>query len=77
MLCFYGIELIDLNPNCIIMLSVLTHLCEAYLGVRPSANCFWYFYILKKFLGRVNGCAGLRLHEGKSAEYIDFSTKSS
>ena len=32
---FYGVELVNLNPNSILFLSVFAHLCEAYLRTRP------------------------------------------
>ena len=40
---------IDMNalsaaaPNSVLMLSVFAHLCEAYLGIRPSLE-LWRFY---------------------------------
>ena len=34
-LFFFGLELINLNPNSILHISIFIHLCEAFLGVRP------------------------------------------
>ena len=52
---FYGLELIHLNPNFIIMLSVFVHLCEAFLNYHPSLDLFRYFYVLKRLQKKVDG----------------------
>ena len=63
---FYGVELVNLNPNSILFLSVFTHLCEAYLGIRPMLNLFCYFYSPKKWkANQVRGCVGFSLRDGK------------
>src|SRR6266540_4018757 len=40
LLCFYEIELVNLNPNSILHISTFVHLCEAFLGVRPHFALF-------------------------------------
>ncbi|CAN6271036.1 unnamed protein product [Urochloa humidicola] len=40
----YGIEWSHLTPNSITVLSIFTHLCEAYLGVPPTVEVFAHFY---------------------------------
>ena len=47
LLYFYGIELINLNPNSILQISAFIHLCEAFLGIRPHFNLFRYLFSLK------------------------------
>ncbi|CAL5035406.1 unnamed protein product [Urochloa decumbens] len=42
----YGIEWSHLTPNSITVLSIFTHLCEAYLGVPPTVEVFAHFYKL-------------------------------
>ena len=36
---FYGLELINLDPNSILQLSLYIHLCEAILGIDPLSTC--------------------------------------
>ena len=43
---YYEIELIHLNPNSFLMLSVFAHLCEVYLGIRPSLELWKFFFTL-------------------------------
>ena len=41
------ISLCNLSPNSILHVSVLIHLCEAYLGILPYFDLFYYFFCLK------------------------------
>ena len=47
LLYFYGIELVNLNPNSILQISTFIHLCEAFLGVRPHFTLFRHLFALK------------------------------
>src|SRR5438046_599076 len=47
LLHWYGIELVNLNPNSILHISIFIHLCEVYLGIRPYFNLFRYLFNLK------------------------------
>src|SRR6266542_4398290 len=47
LLHFYGIELVNLNPNSTLHISAFIHLCEAFLGVRPHFSLFRHLFILK------------------------------
>ena len=47
LLHWYGIELINLNPNSILQISTFIQLCEAFLGIRPHFNLFCYLFSLK------------------------------
>ena len=47
-LSFYVIKLINLNHNSITMLSIFSHLCESFVGVKPFVLLFRYFYHLKQ-----------------------------
>src|SRR6266540_2484841 len=40
LLYWYGIELVNLNPNSILHISTFIHLSEVFLGVRPHFNLF-------------------------------------
>ena len=41
-----GIELVNLAPNSILILSIFQHLCEGFLGFVPSPSLFFHFYYL-------------------------------
>src|SRR5438105_2003902 len=43
---FYGIHLVHLVPNSIIMLATFAHFCEIFLGITPNLHLFRYFYSL-------------------------------
>jgi hypothetical protein len=43
----YQIELVHLNPNSILHITVFFHLCEAYLGIPPSFPLFKNYFFLK------------------------------
>src|SRR6266540_4023591 len=79
LLHFYGIELVNLNPNSILQISAFIHLCEAFLGVRPHFTLFRHLFALKATQKggqtSVVGGASLQLHSGKSAQYIGLPIK--
>lgn len=72
----FGVELVNLGPNSITMLSVFVYLCEAYLGIPADLELFQYFYGMSRQAGIAGSC-GLKLHDGKSREYIQSFTRSS
>src|SRR5438128_7188542 len=47
LLYFYGIELVNLNPNSILLISTFINLCEAFLGVHPHFALFHHMFALK------------------------------
>src|SRR6266540_7551375 len=47
LLHWYGIELVNLNPNSILHISTFIHLCEVFLSIRPHFNLFRYLFTLK------------------------------
>lgn len=72
----FGVELVNLGPNSITMLSVFVYLCEAYLGIPTDLELFQYFYGMPQQAGIAGRCS-LKLHDGKSKEYIQMFTRSS
>ena len=40
----FGVELVNLGPNSITMLSVFMYLCGEYLGIPADLELFQYFY---------------------------------
>src|SRR5437016_5479318 len=74
LLHWYGIELINLNPNSILHISTFIHLCEVFLGVCPYFNLFRYLFTLKPNQkgGKISvvGGTGLQLHQGRGEDYL-------
>jgi hypothetical protein len=44
---YYGLQLQHLSPNSITLVAIFVHLCEMYVGVRPSVRLFQRFFVLK------------------------------
>jgi hypothetical protein len=44
---YYGLQLQHLSPNSIALVAIFIHLCEMYVGVRPSVRLFQRFFVLK------------------------------
>jgi hypothetical protein len=44
---FYGLQLQHLSPNSITLVAIFVHLCEMFVGVRPSVRLFRRFFIMK------------------------------
>jgi hypothetical protein len=43
----YKIELVHLNPNSILQIAIIIHLCEAYLDVPLNFSLFKYYFFSK------------------------------
>jgi hypothetical protein len=76
---FYGIELVHLNPNGILHLSIFVHLCEAYLGIPPNFALFRHFFRVKPHPSQKSpalvGGAGVQLRQEFGGEYLDYTRK--
>jgi hypothetical protein len=44
---YYGLQLQHFSPNSIALVAIFVHLCEMYVGVRPSVRLFRRFFMLK------------------------------
>jgi hypothetical protein len=44
---FYGLQLQHLSPNSITLVAIFVHLCEMFVGVRPSVHLFRRFFVMK------------------------------
>jgi hypothetical protein len=44
---FYGLQLQHLSPNSITLVAIFVHLCEIFVGVRPSVRLFRRFFVMK------------------------------
>jgi hypothetical protein len=47
LLDFYGLQLQRLSSDSITLVAIFVHLCEMYVGVRPSVQLFRHFFVLK------------------------------
>ena len=43
----FGLQLVHLSPNSVVILAVFAHLCEIFVGVPPSVTLFWHFFVLR------------------------------
>lgn len=78
---FYGLELVNLNPNSILHMAIFAHLCEAFLGIHPHFLLFRYFFICKPYPNaaapNVFGGGGFQLRDSMRNLYINIPLKSS
>jgi hypothetical protein len=44
---FYGLQLQHLSPNSLTLVVIFVHLCEMFMGVRPSVRLFRRFFVMK------------------------------
>jgi hypothetical protein len=73
LLHFYHIELVDLAPNSITIISTFIHLCEAYLSTAPHFRLWCHFFELKKTgKGVVVGGLGFMSRRNMKSGYIDL-----
>ena len=77
LLRYYRIQLHHLTPNSLVHISIFVHLWEAFLGIEPHFELFYYLFHLKpqpaSFVLDVVGGAGLQLRQRKDREYISYS----
>jgi hypothetical protein len=73
MMYYYGLELVHLVPNSIIVVSTFIHFCEAYLGISPHFLLWRYFFYVKStsIRSRPVGAVMFNLRSGLKAEWID------
>jgi hypothetical protein len=50
---YYRLQLQHLSPNFIALVAIFVHLCEMYVGVRPSVRLFRCFFVLKAASSRL------------------------
>ena len=58
----YGLHMLHLHPNAVVILSPFAYACEAYVGVTPSIALFRHFFV--PHMGRsrwVSGCTTFKL----------------
>ena len=65
LLFFYGLELIHLDPNSILQLSLYIHLCEAILGIDPHFHLWRHLFHVVPDQSTVVGGATFQLRQGR------------
>ena len=68
----YGLHMLHLHPNVVVMLSLFAYACEAYVGVTLSITLFCHFFV--PHMGRsrwISGCVSFKL---RPEEENQFST---
>jgi hypothetical protein len=75
----YQIELVHLNPNSILQITVFIHLCEAFLGIPPNFPLFKNYVFLKYQLSAANHkvIGGVGLQTRPRAMFLDLLLKTS
>jgi hypothetical protein len=81
LLDFYELNLMHLNPNSILQISIFVHLCEAFLGILPHFGLWKYLYHCRPRMAggqhQLVGGASLKLGRGRKTEYLDIPLKDS
>lgn len=76
LLDYYSLQLVHLNPNGILHISIFVHLCEAFLGVQPHFSLFRKVFCLKPQPSlermQVIGGAGFQVREQYSYLYLEY-----
>ena len=71
----YGLHMLHLHPNAVVMLSLFAYVCEAYVGVAPSIAFFCHFFV--PHMGRsrwVSGCITFKLRPEAEAQFPEVAT---
>ena len=74
LLFFYGLELIHLNPNSILLVSIYIHLCEAFLGIDPHFDLWHHLFHVKPDPITFVGGATFQLCQGREQSTSTSST---
>jgi hypothetical protein len=75
----YQMELVHLNPNYILHITIFVHLCEAYLGIPPNFPLFKNYFFLKYQPSAANQkvIGGIGLQTRPRAGFLDLPLKNS
>jgi hypothetical protein len=75
----YKIELVHLNPNSILLISIFVHLCEVFLGIPPNFALFKNYLFLKYQPCAANHkvVGGVGLQTCPRAGFLDLPLKTS
>jgi hypothetical protein len=75
----YQIELVHLNPNSILQITIFVHLCKAFLGIPPNFPLFKNYFFLKYQPSAANRkvIRAVGLQTRSRANFFDLLMKSS
>lgn len=59
-----NIELVNLSPNSVLVMSIFMHLCEPFMGVHSKPDVFCVFYVLMMTSEKAVGCVSFHLQGG-------------
>nr|CAE02195.2 OSJNBa0095H06.1 [Oryza sativa Japonica Group]CAE02394.2 OSJNBb0080H08.22 [Oryza sativa Japonica Group] len=68
---FYEIHAFHLAPNVVMTLAILAHLCEMFIGVRPTMRQFLSFFVPWLLQGAVVGGCCFQPRPGTAGQYIE------
>jgi hypothetical protein len=63
----YGLQLQHLSPNSITLVAIFVHLCEMFVGVRPSVRLFRRFFVMKAASQRPRSSTAITLRARRRA----------
>lgn len=71
---FYGLELLNLNPNSLLYISIYIHLCDAFLGIRPYFDPFRSLFIVRPLPSPThrNAIGGVGLQQRNTSVYFQI-----
>jgi hypothetical protein len=75
----YQIELVHLNPNSILQITIFVHLCKAFLGIPPNFPLFKNYFFLKYQPSAANHkvIRGVGLQTHPHASFLNLPMKTS
>jgi hypothetical protein len=75
----YKIELVHINPNSILQITVFVHLCEAFLGIPPNFSLFKNYFFLKYQPSAANRkvIRGVGLQTSPHVSFLELPMKTS
>ncbi len=68
---FYKIHALHLAPNVVMTLAIFAHLCEMFVGVRPTMRLFQSFLVPQLLQGAVGGGCYFQPRPGVAGQYIE------
>jgi hypothetical protein len=71
----YGILLVDLHPNSVLLLAIFQHLCETFVDIQPLIALFRHFFYPCIEARMLAGSVAFWLHDCLSNQFIHVDKK--
>ena len=74
----FGLHMLHLHPNAVMILASFTYVCEAFVGLMPSVALFLHYFVPR--LGKLKWVAGgvsFRLRRSAAHQYLELKLCSS